>query len=106
MTVGYHINKFRLLKAFQLLVTIICGVLEAAEFIAYSNYVDNVNSSKLYNTRLSKLQYFENTQISKELRLAITPNSNFNNELGGTIEEFPAVTNEHVYVTDHEPVNI
>ncbi|CAG8449343.1 23536_t:CDS:2 [Dentiscutata erythropus] len=63
MLVGYHINKFRLLKVFQILVTIICAVLEITEFIAYSSYVDDVNSSKIYNVRLSKLEYFENTNI-------------------------------------------
>ncbi|RIB27187.1 hypothetical protein C2G38_2240306 [Gigaspora rosea] len=63
MLIGYHINKFRLFKAFQILVTIICGVIEAAEFIAYSSYVDDVNLSGFYNVQLSKLDYFENTNI-------------------------------------------
>ncbi|RIB06159.1 hypothetical protein C2G38_2148179 [Gigaspora rosea] len=64
MLVGHHINKFRPLKVFQILVTIICGVLEATEFIAYSIYVDDVNSSGLYSVRLSKLEYIEKTNTS------------------------------------------
>ncbi|KAF0544533.1 hypothetical protein F8M41_002682 [Gigaspora margarita] len=64
MLVGYHINKFRLLKVFQVLVTIICGVLEVTEFITYSIYVDDVNSSGLYSVRLSKLEYIEKTNTN------------------------------------------
>ncbi|KAF0366092.1 hypothetical protein F8M41_013662 [Gigaspora margarita] len=64
MLIGYHINKFRIFKALQILVTIICGVIEVAEFIAYSRYVDEVNLSGFYNVQLSNLEYFENTNIA------------------------------------------
>ncbi|CAG8477052.1 1666_t:CDS:2 [Diversispora eburnea] len=49
---------FQALKALIILVAIVCGILEATEYYAWSSYVDEVNNSNYY-AEIPKSRYFK-----------------------------------------------
>jgi len=64
MRASQHPIFFQLLKLSQLLIAIVCAILEVTEYFAYSNYVDELNASGKYpNFHMTKADYFANTTL-------------------------------------------
>ncbi|CAG8475972.1 5064_t:CDS:2 [Acaulospora morrowiae] len=65
MGASEHPVFFRVLKICIVLVAIVCGILEAVEYYAWTNYVDSVNGSGSYsNFKLDKSKYFQTLNLS------------------------------------------